>query len=73
MLFDEAGRFTLEYAADPTIGLPTEIFVPKIQYPHGYTIISSNGTVQRSENGSRAWVTAEAAGPSTIRIEKPSP
>jgi hypothetical protein len=68
MLFDDASCFTLDYEADPAVGLPTEIFVPKSQYPHGYAVISTNGTVQRSENGARVWVTAENPGPSTIRI-----
>jgi hypothetical protein len=30
------GVFLLEYRADPRIHLPTEIFVPELQYPNGF-------------------------------------
>lgn len=39
MAFDLAsGVFTLTFEVDPRIDAPTEIFLPRRQYPHGYTV-----------------------------------
>ncbi|HEY5756194.1 MAG TPA: cellulase family glycosylhydrolase [Steroidobacter sp.] len=39
MAFDLAsGEFTLTFEVDPRIDAPTEIFVPRRQYPDGYTV-----------------------------------
>jgi len=42
--FDRSsGDFDLVFSADPAIDADTEIFVPRLQYPHGFTVESSAG------------------------------
>ncbi len=46
MRFDLATKiFELTFKADPSIDAPTEIFVPALQYPAGYEVETSAGTV----------------------------
>jgi hypothetical protein len=47
MCFDRASRaFELEFRGDPAVTAPTEIFVPALQYPQGYTVEVSDGSYE---------------------------
>lgn len=44
--------FSLEYNSDPEISAPTEIYVPKIQFPSGYTLnIINKSSIQEEREG----------------------
>jgi hypothetical protein len=50
LTFDMAGRvFEFEFRHDPQVIAPTEIFVPRFQYPQGYRAEVSDGTVEIDE------------------------
>jgi hypothetical protein len=50
MRFDLAARvFELAFRADPALRAPTEIFVPRLQYPEGYTVTLSSGSYERAD------------------------
>jgi hypothetical protein len=45
MSFDrKKGIFTLIFRANPRIDAPTKIYIPEIQFPHGYTVTVDSGT-----------------------------
>jgi hypothetical protein len=72
MSFDlVSGEFALVFDADPPIDAPTEIFVPALQYPQGYEVIASAGSVERSADGTRVAVTCRTSGRVTVRIVRP--
>jgi Glycoside hydrolase family 5 C-terminal domain len=43
MSFDRRRVFRLTFRGDPGVQAPTEIFVPEVQYPHGYRVTVSDG------------------------------
>ena len=50
LTFDMASRvFEFEFRHDPQVIAPTEIFVPRFQYPQGYRAEASDGTVKIDE------------------------
>lgn len=50
MTFDpESGAFELRYRPDRDLTQPTEIFVPRLHYPAGYTVLLSSGHAQRDD------------------------
>jgi hypothetical protein len=52
MRFDRASRtFEFEFRGDPGLSAPTEIFVPALQYPQGYTVEVSDGRYQIDSQG----------------------
>ncbi|MBI1212928.1 MAG: cellulase family glycosylhydrolase [Alphaproteobacteria bacterium] len=70
MRFDrERGEFTFVYDADPAIKGPTEIFVPKLQFPDGFSV-TTNGDVQLDAENQLVTVAASAAGEQTITIAR---
>jgi hypothetical protein len=45
MRFDERPRvFEYTFRHDPAVAAPTELFMPNVQYPHGYHVTVSDGT-----------------------------
>ena len=42
----ERKTFEFTFRHDPTINAPTELFVPRYQYPHGYSVEVSDGTYE---------------------------
>jgi len=68
----EKGAFTLVYVADPTITQPTEIFVPRIQFPGGVSV-SANGTVALDEKDQLVRIAARNGGEQTITVERRQP
>jgi len=43
------GEFLYEFTDDPCIAAPTEIFIPRFQFPHGYDIQISDGSIEKVE------------------------
>jgi hypothetical protein len=69
--FDRAsGDFEFVFNADPTIKAATEIFVPRLQYPDGYSIESSSGRIEQNSERQLAMVTAEKAGEVRVSIRR---
>ena len=51
MAFDLARRrFVYEFEPDPTIAAPTEIYVPRYQFPRGYDVSVSSGAYTMDED-----------------------
>ena len=72
MSFDVvSGDFALVFDAEPELGGPTEIFVPATQYPQGYEVIASAGSVERSVDGARVAITCPTPERVTVRILRP--
>ena len=52
MRFDrESGEFTFTFDADTSIDAPTEVYVPKVQYPNGFDFDAPGCTVEQSPSG----------------------
>lgn len=61
MTFDpESGTFELRYHPDRDLTQPTEIFVPRLHYPAGYTVLLSSGYAERddAQHLVRVWAAA---------------
>jgi hypothetical protein len=44
MRFDQRRRmFEYTFRHDPAVAAPTELFIPNVQYPHGYQVTVSDG------------------------------
>jgi hypothetical protein len=69
----EKGVFTLVYHADPEIGAPTEIFVPKLQYPDDFVVTAETGDVSLDTDAQLVSVAARSAGEQTIVITRKQP
>jgi len=60
MKFDVRSRtFTYRYVADPKVKADTEIFVPKLQYPHGFQVAVQGGVPKPEPALSRLRVRAK--------------
>jgi hypothetical protein len=44
------GTFQFEFESDGTISAPTEIYVPPIQYPHGFEVNCTGAEWSNSED-----------------------
>jgi hypothetical protein len=67
--FDRAsGVFEAEIEIDPAISAPTEVFVPRVQYPAGYAVTVSKGEVVEHEG--RILITAADQEPIHMRLER---
>ncbi len=63
MSFDFAkGEFRLRYAPDRAVTATTEIFVPAIQYPHGFHVEARGGRIDLSGKDSLVLVRSDADG-----------
>jgi hypothetical protein len=73
MRFDrEKGEFSFIYEADPAIKQPTEIYVPKIQYPDDFVVVAENGVVHMDPESQLVTIAARTAGEQTITIARKS-
>lgn len=72
MRFDrDTRRFHMDFAADAGIGGVTDIFVPRVQYPHGF-IVRFEGVpadLERDAEAQHVRIRALASGPAWIEIE----
>ncbi|MCE7736625.1 MAG: glycoside hydrolase family 5 protein [Candidatus Heimdallarchaeota archaeon] len=62
------GIFRLTYINDPSLDYDTIIFVPKIQYPHGYDLSLSNGESKKLDQSLR--IRSGREGGITVEITK---
>lgn len=71
MAFDRmSGRFTLSFTADPAIAAPTEIFVPKRQYPNGVAVDAPGCKVELDEQEQRLRLWAAQAGVTAVTLTR---
>jgi hypothetical protein len=69
MSFDtERGRFTLEFDADANLSAPTEIYVPRLQYPRGYDVRHADLRAERFDDEQCIKLYAERPGSVTVEI-----
>jgi hypothetical protein len=66
----KSGEFTLRFEAEPGIAAPTEIFVPRFQYPAGYEIEARGLSVLRDEANQLVLLTAASPGTCTVVITR---
>jgi hypothetical protein len=66
----EKSEFTFVYDADPEIKQPTEIFVPKLQFPDDFTVTAENGVVHLNPESQLVTIAARIAGEQTITITR---
>lgn len=66
------GLFQLHYLADPVIQAPTEIFVPRLQYPAGYLLQFGDAAldVEHDPDGQRILLYAQQAGSVTVFVRR---
>jgi len=64
------GEFLFEFDADTTIEGPTVIFAPRPQFPEGFEIESSQGTVDHVPNSQLVLVHSEVSGTHRIRLSR---
>jgi hypothetical protein len=61
--------FEFTWLPDPAIDVPTEIFVPTVQYPDGYRVELSGGAYRQEPEYFRLLVeTADQHEPVTLRL-----
>ena len=72
MAFDlESGEFTAELEREAEIDAPTVVFVPRVHYPDGPTVIVSTGeTTYDPATQLLTWFTPPDAGAVTIRLTR---
>lgn len=69
MSFDtERGRFTLEFDADASLPAPTEIYVPRLQYPRGYDLRHAGLRAEQGEDEQFIKLYAERPGIAKVEI-----
>ena len=72
MSFDVgSGEFALVFDAEAAIEAPTEIFVPAVQYPQGYEVIASAGTVERRDDDACVAISCRTSQRVSVRIMRP--
>lgn len=65
----DSGRFEAEIDVDPSIAAPSEIYVPRLQYPDGYDQVVSDSAIVRRDD-QLLHVSATSAGTLLIRLER---
>ena len=64
------GTFYFEFDGDSTIVAPTTLYIPNIQYPHGYEIEVSEGEIKKEENNQFVSVKIKEDGIHTINVTR---
>jgi hypothetical protein len=71
MMFNmKKGTFFFAFDGDTSIKAPTMIYVPKIQYPTGYHVEISEGTVEKNEKTQLVAITIHQNGVHNVRIKR---
>lgn len=66
----ESTIFEYSFQHDPAISAPTELYVPNLQYPHGYRVIAHDGRYEVDQQTQIVRYYASSTGkPHHIRIE----
>jgi hypothetical protein len=69
MQFDRERRaFRLEYDADPTIGAPTEIYVPRLQFPGGIEPRVDGGAADLHHDGCAQLLSVQARSAARLTV-----
>jgi hypothetical protein len=65
----------LAFEADADITAPTELYVPRIHYPHGFVVRVEGlpATVARLDDQQRVTIQATVSGPGLILVTTPRP
>ena len=67
--FDTAsGAFELDYEADPTVALPTQIYLPWVQYPNGMAIAFTGPVLRHEHHKSQQLLLVWTIAPGTISL-----
>ena len=66
----ETGLFELTFDADAGIGAPTEIYVPRLQFPLGFDIACEGGDAEHGEDEQMIVITARRDGRVTVIIKR---
>lgn len=73
MRFDRiSGTFTFTFDADAAIGEPTEVFLPKVQYPEDFAIDAPRLKVERKAGNPCVLLRATGSGTHTVIIRRTS-
>jgi hypothetical protein len=64
----KTGVFTLIFDADPTIDAPTEVFVPRIQYPNGFRVEAPGLDIEEDRSEQAVRLSAREPGEVTVKI-----
>ena len=68
--FDTAcGVFELDYDADPAIALPSQIYLPRAQYPKGLTITLNGPVLRHTHHESQQLLLVWSAAPGLISLK----
>ncbi|HYE46853.1 MAG TPA: cellulase family glycosylhydrolase [Caulobacter sp.] len=70
--FDRAtGVYSLSWQADPTIEAATEVYVPAIWFPDGFTLdLAGEGDIAPGETGAVLSIRASRAGPMILTVSR---
>ena len=69
VFFDtESGVFELSYDADPAIDMPTQIYLPALQYPNGFNIALSGAVSRDTHHLEQQVLHVWAAAPGIISV-----
>ncbi len=73
VVFDRrSGVFSLDYEADPSLAAPTEIYVPRLQYPDGFQVLAEDVDIEADTDHQLLFVRARRRGSQTITIRRRS-
>ena len=64
-----SGIFEAEIEPDPAISVPTEIYVPHVQYPASFTVSATSGA-EIIERGELLHIEARSDAPISVRLER---
>jgi len=71
MRFDrQRGIFILVYDADPGIEAPTEIYVPRLQFPDGFTVDAAGLEVETDDEAQLLRLATQRAGRHTVTVQR---
>ncbi|NHJ23723.1 MAG: glycosyl hydrolase family 5 [Candidatus Lokiarchaeota archaeon] len=66
----KGGEFIFEFEADKSIGAPTILYLPKIQYPHGFEINLSEGNYDENHYEQIIFIRTDKSGKHQIKITR---
>ncbi len=66
------GDFMFEFDGDSSIGTPTILYVPKIQYPNGYEVSVSEGEIEKKHDEQLIFININESGIHSVKISRAS-
>ncbi|RDE17077.1 MAG: hypothetical protein C4K49_03765 [Candidatus Thorarchaeota archaeon] len=71
MEFDmKSGLFTFEFDADPGVEESAVLYIPKAQYPEGFSVQLSEGKHEYNEETEEILVFTQRGGPNTVKVSR---